>query len=171
MKKPGLSSAVSAGYTRITRLCWQSWATPWRRAARWKTALSAYRAAVELEPRQADYWRLLAGFSAGYEYLLREVGLPAARRAAALDPDDPANLDMLGQVLLLLQDFANAERTFQRAVQADPGYAPGHVHLGLIYILRDERSRAREKWGLVLELAPGTPAADQAQRLMENYFP
>lgn len=136
-----------------------------------EAALSAYQAAVELEPRQADYWRLLAGFSAGYEYRLREVGLPAARRAAALDPDDPANLDMLGQVLLLLQDFANAERTFQRAVQADPGYAPGHVHLGLIYILRDERSRAREKWSYVLELAPGTPAADQAQRLMENYFP
>ena len=136
-----------------------------------EVALSAYQAAVELEPRQADYWRLLAGFSASYEYLLGEVGLPAARRAAALDPDNPANLDMLGQVLLLLQDFASAERTFQRAVQVDAGYAPGHVHLGLIYILRDERIQAREKWTYVLELAPGTPAADQAKRLMDNYFP
>ncbi len=134
-------------------------------------ALSAFQAAVELEPRQADYWRLLAGFSSGYEYLLGEIGLPAARRAAALDPDDPANLDVLGQVLLLRQDFASAERSFQRAVQIDPDYAPGHVHLGLIYILRDERSRARGKWSYVLELAPGTPAADQAQRLLENYFP
>lgn len=134
-------------------------------------ALQAYQAAVELEPRRADYWRLLAGFSAGYEYLVGEVGLPAARRAAALDPDDPANLDALGQVLLLLQDFASAERSFQRAVKVDPAYAPGHVHLGLIYVLREERGLASEKWKHVLETAPGTPAADQAQRLLDNYFP
>jgi tetratricopeptide (TPR) repeat protein len=136
-----------------------------------ESALAAFRAAVELAPRQADYWRLMADFSARYEYLVSEVGLPAARRAAALNQDDPSNLDMLGQVLLLLEDFASAERFFQRAVEADPGYAPGHVHLGLIYILREERSRARDKWTQVLELAPGMPAADQARRLLENYFP
>ncbi|MGW8252044.1 MAG: tetratricopeptide repeat protein, partial [Anaerolineales bacterium] len=136
-----------------------------------ESAMDAYRSAVELAPGKADYWRLLAGFSVGYEYLVNEVGLPAARRAAAINPADPANLDMLGQALLLLEDFASAERFFRRSLDADPAYALGHVHLGLVYVLRDEHIRARDQWKQVLETAPGTLAADQAQRLLENYFP
>lgn len=134
-------------------------------------AQEAFQAAVELEPRNADYWRLLAFFSARYEHLVEQVGLPGARQAVALEPNNPANLDMLGQVLLLLEDFASAERFFQRAVQADQTYAPAHVHLGLIYILGEERGQAYDIWTQVLELDPDSPAAEQARRLLDNYFP
>jgi tetratricopeptide (TPR) repeat protein len=136
-----------------------------------QAALAAYQGAVRLAPDVPDYWRLLAGFSARYEYQIAAVGLPAARRAVALDPGDPANLDVLGQVLLLLQDFTSAERFFQRAVEADPSYAAGHVRLGLVYALRGEMDRAYDKWSQVELAAPGSAAADQAQRLMKSYFP
>lgn len=134
-------------------------------------ALQAHQRATELAPRNADYWRLLADFSVRHEYQVRQVALPAARQAAALNPDDPANLDMLGQALLILQDLTSAERAFQRAVQVDAEFSPAHVHLGLAYILRGERTRAYQKWVQVLQADPASPAADQARRLMRNYFP
>jgi len=136
-----------------------------------QAALAAYQGAVRLAPDVPDYWRLLAGFSARYEYQIAAVGLPAARRAAALDPSNPANLDVLGQVQLLLQDFTSAERFFQRAVDADPSYAAGHVRLGLVYALRGEMERAFNKWKQVELAAPGSAVADQAQRLIKSYFP
>jgi tetratricopeptide (TPR) repeat protein len=136
-----------------------------------QAAQAAYQGAVGLAPDIPDYWRLLAGFSARYEYQIAAAGLPAARRAVALDPGSPANLDVLGQVLLLLQDFTSAERFFQRAVDADPSYATGHVRLGLVYALRGEMDRALNKWKQVELAAPGSAAADQAQRLIKSYFP
>jgi tetratricopeptide (TPR) repeat protein len=136
-----------------------------------QAALAAYQRAVRLAPDVPDYWRLLASFSARYEYQIAAAGLPAARRAVALDPGNPANLDVLGQVLLLLQDFTNAARFFQRAVDADPRYAAGQVRLGLVYALRGEMDRAFNKWKQVELAAPGSAAADQAQRLIKSYFP
>ena len=136
-----------------------------------EAALQAYQRAVELAPNSADAWRLLAGFCAKYEYRLREVGLSAARQAAALGARDPANHDMLGQVLLLLGDLTSAERAFQRAQEIDASYALARVHLGLVYILQGDTQRARQEWQAVLDQAPGSPAAEQAQRLMQNYFP
>ena len=136
-----------------------------------QAALAAYQQTVQISPEVPEYWRLLAGFSARYEYQISQIGLPAARRAVALDPGNPANLDVLGQVLLLLEDFTSAERFFQRAVDADPNYAMGHVRLGLVYALRGEMDRAYQKWRQVELAAPSSAAADQAQRLMESYFP
>jgi tetratricopeptide (TPR) repeat protein len=136
-----------------------------------QAALVAFQNAVRLAPGIPDYWRLLAAFSARYEYQISPVGLPAARRAVALDPANPASLDEFGQVFLLLRDFTNAERLFRRAVEVDPYYAPAHVRLGLVYALRGEDNRAYDTWTQVQSMAPGSPAADHAQRLIKSYFP
>ncbi len=134
-------------------------------------AQQAYQQAIQLAPQDPTYYRLLAAFALEYNYQLSQSGLPAARRALLLSPSDPASLDMLGQVLLELGDAASAKRFFERAALLQPQYAPAHLHLGLIYILEDNRTAAYEKFNQVLSLAPGTTAADQAQRLLENYFP
>lgn len=134
-------------------------------------ALRAYQRAATLAPRNPDYWRLLADFCVRHEYQVRQVALPAARQAAALDPNDPANLDMLGQVLLLLQDLTSAERAFQRALDVDANYSPAHVHLGLALILREEHAQAYSRWEQVVQKDPHSPAAEQARRLLQNYFP
>lgn len=134
-------------------------------------ARQAYQQAVEIAPASADAWRLLAGFSARYEYQLRQLGLPAARQAAALEKNDPANPDMLGQVLLLLGDLTSAERAFLSALEVDQNYSLARVHLGLVYILQGNAQGARQEWQSVLSRAPDSAAAEQAQRLMHNYFP
>jgi tetratricopeptide (TPR) repeat protein len=134
-------------------------------------ALQAYQHALELAPQDPTYPRLLAVFSIKYEYMLRQVGLPAARQALLLAPDDPACLDVMGQILILLEDTTNAERFLLRSIQSDPNYAPAHLHLGTIYTLRGDKARAIEQLKLASTLAPGSPTAEQAQRLLGNYFP
>ncbi|HEY6074154.1 MAG TPA: tetratricopeptide repeat protein, partial [Anaerolineales bacterium] len=134
-------------------------------------ALQAYQQAVTLAPNDPTYPRLLAGFSIKYEYHLRQVGLPAARQAVLLAPDDPACLDALGQVFFLLDDATSAERFYERALQADPGFAPAHLHLGLVYLQQGNSQEAVAQFTLASSLAPGTPAAEQAQRLLANPLP
>jgi tetratricopeptide (TPR) repeat protein len=133
--------------------------------------LLAYQRAVELAPRDASYHRQLAGFCIRHQVSMQEVGLPAARQALLLDDQDPLNLDVMGQALYLVGDLSNAQRFFQRALQADAGFAQAHVHLGLVYIMQGERELAYQEWSLVISLAPQSPAAEQAQRLVKNYFP
>jgi tetratricopeptide (TPR) repeat protein len=134
-------------------------------------AQQAYQQAIELAPQDPIYYRLLAAFSLAHNYQVSQVGLPAARKALLLSPNDPASLDMLGQVLLELGDSTSAKRFLERAVLQQPRYAPAHLHLGLIYVIEGNRQAAYEKFNHVLSLAPGTTAADQAQRLLDNYFP
>lgn len=133
--------------------------------------LKAYQRAVELAPREAAYLRMLAEFSIRYEYRPEEVALPAARRAIVLDPADPASFDVMGQVLLFLNDLAGAERFFLRALEQDDDYALGHLHLGMLKILQGQPARAYDEWRRVVSLVPGSPVAVHAQRLINIYFP
>lgn len=135
------------------------------------SALQAYQHAQEFAPQDPTYPRLLAVFSIKYEYMLRQAGLPAARQALLLAPDDPACLDVMGQILTLLGDTTNAERFLLRAIQSDSGYAPAHLHLGTLYALQGDTAQAIEQLNLASSLSPGTPTAEQAQRLLGNYLP
>jgi tetratricopeptide (TPR) repeat protein len=50
---------------------------------------------------------------------------------------NPANyfaLDLLGVVRVLQHQEAEAEKLFERVVKAKPDFAPGHAHLGLLYL-------------------------------------
>jgi Tfp pilus assembly protein PilF len=133
-----------------------------------QAAYGAYLAATEAAPRDPAYRRLLAGFSLKYDYAPAVVGLPAARQAILLQPDDPANLVLMAQVLIRLEDLVNAERFLYQALAADANYAPAHLHLGLIYLLRGESSRARQELNRVKVLAPGSPAAEQADHWLQE---
>jgi tetratricopeptide (TPR) repeat protein len=136
-----------------------------------EAALQAYQQAVALAPKDPSYHRQLAGFCIRYEYRLREVGLPAARQAVLLNPKGTDSLDVLGQVFFVLGDLDSARRFYLRALEANPEHTPALLHMGLVYILQGQRQRARQEWSRVISLAPGTQAAEQAQRLINNYFP
>ena len=132
------------------------------------TAFEYYRKATELAPQDPEYYRQLAGFCIHYEHMAREIGLPAARQAVLIDPKDPASLDLMAQVLAYLGDPLSALRFSERALAADPSYAPAHLHLGVVYIFLKERTLAREQLDLARTLAPGSPTADQARRLIDQ---
>jgi tetratricopeptide (TPR) repeat protein len=134
-------------------------------------ALEAYRKAVELSPNDPSFINLLVGFSLKYEYHVEEIALPAARQAVILAPNDPQVLDSMGQVFIKLEDQLNAERFINRALEKDPDFAPAHLHLGQVYLLQGKLIEARAQLNQVTKLAPDSPAADQAQRLIRAYFP
>lgn len=131
-----------------------------------------YQRAVEFAPRDPIYWRTLANFYIKFETKLREEGLAAARQAVILNPSDPASLDVLAQIYLLMDSPFIARRFLERALDADPQYAPAHIHLGLIYILEGNSQQAYHQFNVALSLAEqGSPTAEQAGRLLETYFP
>ncbi len=135
------------------------------------TAQSYFERAIALNPYDPTYWRLLAGFSMQYQIQVRELGLPAARRAVTLNPSDPQSLDTLAQTLLYLGDWLNAERFLRRALAIDSDYAPAHLHMGLVFYYRGDASRAELEFDLAESLAPGSWTAEQANRLLAYYFP
>ena len=96
--------------------------------------LEYYQKAVSVEPDNPAIWRLMAQYCLIHQIQLRAVGLPAARQAAVLAPNDPASLDLLGQVLIGLEDLTSAERFLQQALDKDLDFPAAHLHLGQLYL-------------------------------------
>lgn len=136
-----------------------------------QSAYQAYLQAIQLAPQDARYYNYLVEFSLKYEYNTLEIALPAARRALLIAPDDPASLDCMGQVLMQLEDFVNAERFLLSAIQRDSTYAPAHLHLGMLYLLRDQPDLAYPYLTQAVTLAPVGATGMQAQQLLQSAIP
>jgi tetratricopeptide (TPR) repeat protein len=134
-------------------------------------AQSAYEKAIQLSPQEPLFYRLLAEFALQNQIQIRELALPAARKAVNLDPKNPASLDVMAQVLLMLQDYRSAERFALDALQLDPSYSPAYLHLGLAYLYLNEPDLARQYLGLAETVSPTSLTASQAKRLLDYYFP
>lgn len=134
-----------------------------------EAAYLKYTAAIELNPQEADYYRMLAEFCLVYAFQIREAALPAARLAAQIGPEDPANLDVFGQVMLALGDEINALRLYLQTLELDPAYAPAYYHLGILYSVREERDLAVYYLGQAVVYSENPALTEQAQRLLSSY--
>jgi len=131
-------------------------------------AFLKYQAAIELYPQDPVYYRTLAEFCLVYAYQVREAALPAARLAAQFGPQDPANIDVLGQVLLALGDEINALRLYLEALELDPAYAPAYFHLGILYSVQEKEDLAVYFLRQAIALSKNPALTDQAQRLLSG---
>ena len=129
-------------------------------------ALEAYRSATTLAPDNASYWRLLAIFCAQNNVNVKDVGVPAAQKAVILAKDDAASLDVLGWLLLLDARHEEAERTLMRALELDSQNAPAYLHLGMIYLQKDDRVSAYDHLIKARDLGNA-----EAEVLLNQYFP
>lgn len=110
--------------------------------------------AVRLAEHDARWWRLLARFSVDSEYHVAELGLPAARQAAGLEPDNPEGADILGYALVLTGDLTNGEKLLERALALD-AQAPGvYFHLGVLYARQGRAPEAEAMLNYALALDP-----------------
>jgi tetratricopeptide (TPR) repeat protein len=130
------------------------------------TALEAYRYATTLAPQDAHYWRMLAEFCARNAAYVREVGIPAARKALELKPNDPLALDTLGWLMLLDARYYEAKWYLLQAVKTDPQSASAHFHLALLYLEMDDRQAMYEHLIRARDLGSA-----EAQALLAQYFP
>jgi protein O-GlcNAc transferase len=128
-------------------------------------ALESYQAATTLAPEDASYWRLLAIFCAQNNVNIKDVGIPAAQKAVIL-ANDTTSLDVLGWLLLLDARHEEAERILMRALELDSQNASAHLHLGMLYLQKDDRVSAYDH--LIKARDLGNAGAEV---LLNQYFP
>jgi tetratricopeptide (TPR) repeat protein len=133
-------------------------------------ARACFEKATQLAPQRSIYWQYLAAFSAQYNVSIRDLGLPAARKAVLLDPNDPGALDAMGLTMMSLGDLASAERFLQRAIQKDGAHVMASLHLGQLYLQQADIARARPYLQRASSLAGDSQAGEIARRLLKQYF-
>jgi tetratricopeptide (TPR) repeat protein len=82
--------------------------------------------------------------------------------ALTASPGDARALDLLGVVRVLERQDSAAEELFARAVKAEPGFAPAHAHLGLLYLQLNRPQDALPELRLALRLDSGRTDAAAA---------
>ena len=133
-------------------------------------AREIYLQTLQSAPQDPAYARLLVQFCLDYDFEVDQTALPLARQLAAQYPDDPANLDVMAQVLIQQNDLHSARRFLERALALDNAFAAARLHLGQVYLLLGDRSSALQQLRQVISLAPGSSEAAQAQRLIDDYL-
>ncbi len=134
-------------------------------------ALGYYQKATELEPDNAQTWLVLGDFSAVNLLEPREIGLPAARQALILSSNSAPALDLMGRVMLALEDADSAERFLQQAMEKDSAYAAARLHLAQLYLSQNQMDRAFPLLNEAVKLAgKDAETAALAKRLLARYF-
>jgi tetratricopeptide (TPR) repeat protein len=109
--------------------------------------------AVNLDDKNPQWWLLLARFYIDHEYHVAEPGLPAARQAVALAPQNGSAVDALGYALVLTGDLANGEKTLQQALSLGET-ASVDYHLGILYARQNHQPEAETALKRALALDP-----------------
>ena len=136
-----------------------------------QAALAAYVHATEIAPTDATVWRLLAAFCTQYNLQLEDVGLPAAQMAIELTGEDPQALDTLGWTLALLERYDEAQDVLLHAISLDPQLAPAYLHYGIVAMQLEDWETAHTYLRQARDLDEGGLVGEQAQVLLNQYFP
>jgi tetratricopeptide (TPR) repeat protein len=126
---------------------------------------------TEILPMESHSWQALAQFSLDYDVQVEEVGLPAARQAVLLSPDDPLSQIILGRAYMLIGNEHYPVRFFTRALELDSNYPDAHLYLGMYYLQYGERENARLHLEKARDFGGDGPIGTLAQDILERYFP
>ncbi len=127
--------------------------------------------AAALEPGNPAAWLALADFSVQYDVDVSGLGLPAARKALLLAPDNPAIMDVMGRAFFKLGDLASAERFLQRSLQQNSAQPAVSLHLGQVYLQQNRLDLAYAHLVAALRLDDQGPVGAIARRLLSTYYP
>ena len=129
-------------------------------------SIAYFNAAVRLDP---DYALALAGLAGSYAVLAfygylplddaRAAAQKAAARALVLAPQLAESHYAMGLVALwLLPEWIAAERSFTRALEIQPDFAPAHTHYAALLAVRNRLPEARAHILEAVALDPLSPA-------------
>ncbi len=136
-----------------------------------EAAFASYQRATALAPDNAAYWSLLGLFCADNDSHVPDVGLPAARKATQLAPNDPQALDSLGWSLAQSGQLPEAEATLMKATLLDPGSAATHLHLAQTYLREGDQKAAVVELQLAFQSDSGGAVGQSAWQLLNQYSP
>ena len=132
------------------------------------SALPYYQEAASLAGDDPLYWQLLTRFSIENGIEARETGLPAARMALLLQPEDPTTLDLMGWTMMYFHDWPSAERFLQQAIQHDATFVSAHLHLGQLYVQTGQYKEAKKHLLQAVSLDQEGFSGAIAQRLLDG---
>lgn len=155
-QNPGIMAEIAGAYASLSDL---------QQAEAW------FVQAVQIAPRTAQFWLLLAQFYVDHDYHVAEAGLPAARQAVSLAPENPAALDALGFALTLTGDLTNGEKMLERAIALNPELASAFYHLGVLYLKQNKTTEATAAWNRALYLDPTGPYGNMALKALSSLTP
>jgi Flp pilus assembly protein TadD len=110
--------------------------------------------AVTLDEYDVRWWLLLARFYVDNEYRVADYGLPAARQAVALAPNDAQAIDTLGFALVLTGDLSNGQKLLEQALALNPQAASVYYHLGVLHSRQGNTADAELMLNHALALDP-----------------
>lgn len=122
---------------------------------------------VAQDPKNAQAWIAL-----GNDYFdskQRQRAVDAYARALELAPNNPDVLTDQGVMYRELGAFDKAIANFKKASEIDPRHVQSVYNLGVVYAydLKD-RGQALAAWRRVLQIAPQSPQAAQAQQAIAD---
>ncbi|MBD3235748.1 MAG: tetratricopeptide repeat protein, partial [Candidatus Eisenbacteria bacterium] len=120
-------------------------------------ALTAYRAALEIDPQHINA-RYNLGLTLGESGAL-DAAIAELERVIELDPGFPEGHYDLGYAFALRGDAAAAERHYNEALRRRPDYAQASLRLGDLLAARGGAAAALAHYERVLDLHPELPEA------------
>ncbi len=134
---------------------------------------SALAAFEQLLARWPDHVKGLVHYGLALEEVRRfDVAAQQYKRAAELDPEDPRPLVNLGNLYYFQEKKTfDAKTAITRALELDPNNPEAHFTLGVLFADANMFSEASVEWNRVLDIAPGTPAAQLATENLEKIRP
>jgi tetratricopeptide (TPR) repeat protein len=130
-----------------------------------------YERLVTLTPDDPQAWLLMAGFAINNELYLDEIGIPAARQALILAPDDPRAMTLLGRAYALSGEEVLAARFFEQAIAIDTDYGPAYTFYGLMLVTMGEGTKAQSYLQEAVALQGTIGAGAKAQEALDRFFP
>ncbi len=139
-------------------------------AGRLEEATLTYEKLIRDEPENVETYLSLARICLQFEYRLQDVALPAAEKAAVLQPEAAAPQDVIGQILFALGEPEKAREFFNLAREIDPMYAPVWLHVGQMALSESDYSLAKDALLKTAELSENSYEGKLAARLLKQYF-
>ena len=124
-----------------------------------------YQAAIEAAPQEIEVHLLLVHFYLDHLYRVEMGGLPAAKEAVALAPEDARTHDLLGWAYHLTGRQGEAVTSLSRALELDPDLVSAHYHLGSLYASTGQHMLARQHLQRALDLDTGGYYRQRAELL------
>lgn len=135
-----------------------------------ESALQHFVEATNIEPSNVQPWLALAGFSVSRNVSVESLGYYAAEQALLLEPEHLQAMDLMGSVMMTLGNYDLAERFYFRCLDKDPQYGLAYLHLGQLYLLKQDYPKSYQHLKKARELLGDSAGGRQAAELLSKYF-
>jgi tetratricopeptide (TPR) repeat protein len=90
--------------------------------------------------------------------------------ADAADPNQPATLNLRGEILLEQKQFDQAEAEFKKALKTDSKFRQAQFNLALVPLKKKDYATARDRFEALLSKVPGGDKSEAAQLIKFNVY-